>query len=1373
MGWLDKYQKGGNNIPKRLLKTNDYDMQGFIQDNPDYVYHEGSHFPDTYKLPTHITFSNESKYFHPPMEVGQWEDIIPYVNKGSFRASTANINNAGGIKGLKRYFNQVEPEIKLILPQQEYGGWVDNYVPRAQGGLNNMPFYLMPSYNSSPIINQKNIANYQRETEQGKKMINEAVNKMNAYTNQYTTPKINKEQLAQYRKQKQDELEWEKIQNDKKVNKMLNYQSPVNYTPVIGKNGKVSWNETYIDPNYNPDSEYNQIKEAKDILNKEDLSYDPTTILNTLNNVSPDVKERYLDYLNNTVIRNKTATNYLSDFMEAGAHPFEGIKTYFNYGFVPSGFSKAESTAGPKNRGALQKGTNTAYDAADIAIGMVNPFLWAESLGEKTSEIPKNIKNKQYKEAGLNALNTALEAGLIALPFLHEAQAASPFLKGISDVSPNFNPNLVNENVPKANYFPMSVIKQAKGNKEMPYLSKGTLEKEVPLTKEQQILKSFGLDYTKKYGGEMIKRADGSYSQRGLWDNIRANIGSGKKPTKQMLEQEKNIKAKYKDGGSLTPQKAREILHDKSVHGHPLTDKQRKFFGWISSQKKMVNGGIYFTSGDVTHEIYNKPVGNDNHVIVTHPTIDNGEWDTIDLTKIAGAKTINDGIIATEEWHKKHPYHNKKYGGWLQKFGPGGENIVKPYITSNLNDPRIQAYNDSLTYYNQGQKNLKDFLKFTDDNNLKIWHDIRTYLPIGNDRIAPIEKLGIYVNANSASNHNNAVVGKDGTLYTDDRLKKAEKYMSGRNEMGVPIYKKPVQKVIYKPKPELKTISPIRINVNKPIIEPINPISIPNVETSISTSAPIYVNRQLVGFHKDIEPSLGGEYSQEQVEELKRQGKFQELKYGGWLDKYDGGGQAKPLGRTARGVENYVHNQYPNLPYVQVIDSFSNRRGLNNSNTNVYENYERPDGTITTISGNVENIKNKNFKGKPDFYRGYLVNMGNSPQDPNLVQSVYWEPYGQPNILKPTNINKVQSSTKLPVNAPIINTPAYQQIPGLYIPPGSSEYVPYEYHSPTINVKGMRKLGQPGRIGRYGGSLHPESFNEYMEGDVGRKDPTEPTQMVKYGEGGGIPQRYKNMGFTHVGQKKAGDGKHKWKVLAKKGDKYKVVQGGWKGMQDFKQHHSEERRKKFWSRMGGKNSSKATDPFSPLYWHKRLGTWADGGQIYNWLDRYEQGGENTPSGSYDFQGSPYMSSIKQLGSSPLSLGNNLDLSTGKSYPQIGVNLNNFNASVYKGKNEPFGYSLGYTMPINTKKKKNVKTFDKGGIIEDQMGQWKYPGQVTKIKGKNGKTNITTNFVKDPLYIVSNEGEHKIMYPWENHTFKGDNVIEYPITKTGGWLDYYS
>jgi hypothetical protein len=53
-------------------------------------------------------------------------------------------------------------------------------------------------------------------------------------------------------------------------------------------------------------------------------------------------------------------------------------------------------------------------------------------------------------------------------------------------------------------------------------------------------------DFKKMKSGGMLKRADGSYSKKGLWDNIRANKGSGKKPTKQMLQQERKIKAKSK-----------------------------------------------------------------------------------------------------------------------------------------------------------------------------------------------------------------------------------------------------------------------------------------------------------------------------------------------------------------------------------------------------------------------------------------------------------------------------------------------------------------------------------------------------------------------------------------------------------------------------------------------------------------------------------------------------------------------------------------------------------------------------------------------------------------------------------------------------------
>ena len=67
--------------------------------------------------------------------------------------------------------------------------------------------------------------------------------------------------------------------------------------------------------------------------------------------------------------------------------------------------------------------------------------------------------------------------------------------------------------------------------------------------------------------GGMIKRADGSYSKRGLWDNIRANKGSGKKPTKSMLEQERKINAKAY-GGSVESEDSENFVAFKGGGTH-------------------------------------------------------------------------------------------------------------------------------------------------------------------------------------------------------------------------------------------------------------------------------------------------------------------------------------------------------------------------------------------------------------------------------------------------------------------------------------------------------------------------------------------------------------------------------------------------------------------------------------------------------------------------------------------------------------------------------------------------------------------------------------------------------------------------------------
>lgn len=50
----------------------------------------------------------------------------------------------------------------------------------------------------------------------------------------------------------------------------------------------------------------------------------------------------------------------------------------------------------------------------------------------------------------------------------------------------------------------------------------------------------------------------------------------------------------FASGGSISKSKARKILHDGTVHGHPLTEKQRKFFGARASgyPEKKASGGI-------------------------------------------------------------------------------------------------------------------------------------------------------------------------------------------------------------------------------------------------------------------------------------------------------------------------------------------------------------------------------------------------------------------------------------------------------------------------------------------------------------------------------------------------------------------------------------------------------------------------------------------------------------------------------------------------------------------------------------------------------------------------------------------------------------
>lgn len=89
---------------------------------------------------------------------------------------------------------------------------------------------------------------------------------------------------------------------------------------------------------------------------------------------------------------------------------------------------------------------------------------------------------------------------------------------------------------------------------------------------------------------KLIKRADGSKSPRGLWDNIRANKGSGKKPTKEMLKQEAKIKKEenmnmeYKKGGKKNSAKAKVMKEAKREKESFITESKELKFGAPSTK---------------------------------------------------------------------------------------------------------------------------------------------------------------------------------------------------------------------------------------------------------------------------------------------------------------------------------------------------------------------------------------------------------------------------------------------------------------------------------------------------------------------------------------------------------------------------------------------------------------------------------------------------------------------------------------------------------------------------------------------------------------------------------------------------------------------
>jgi len=81
----------------------------------------------------------------------------------------------------------------------------------------------------------------------------------------------------------------------------------------------------------------------------------------------------------------------------------------------------------------------------------------------------------------------------------------------------------------------------------------------------------------------------------------------------------------------------------------------------------------------------------------------------------------------------------------------------------------------------------------------------------------------------------------------------------------------------------------------------------------------------------------------------------------------------------------------------------------------------------------------------------------------------------------------------------------------------------------------------------------------------------------------------------------------------------------------------------------------------------------------------------------------------------------------------------------------------------------LNKYEEGVIIEDDRGQLKYPGEITKINSNQ----ITMQGVPYNVLGISDTGDTQMMQPGQEYKFKGKSVTEYPMKKNGGWLSKYN
>ena len=156
--------------------------------------------------------------------------------------------------------------------------------------------------------------------------------------------------------------------------------------------------------------------------------------------------------------------------------------------------------------------------------------------------------------------------------------------------------------------------------------------------------------------GEEVKLSNGEHLFTPQENEYLESIGINLEELAPNAEHEEEGKA----NGGLTSSKAKMILHDKSVHGKPLTDQQRKFFGAIAGGESvkgymaggMIKGYANGTTGDGVEGEPNKDDVNDKAKRVVDAEKEVSKL-AKDLANFKVTRKVTDNIATTKKLNDK------------------------------------------------------------------------------------------------------------------------------------------------------------------------------------------------------------------------------------------------------------------------------------------------------------------------------------------------------------------------------------------------------------------------------------------------------------------------------------------------------------------------------------------------------------------------------------------------------------------------------------------------------------------------------------------------------------------------------------------------